>query len=121
MRMKLKRVISFLLALVMVAALLPVTDIFAETAGLFEYNIDLVSNPAIGILRVEGWAYFGWDSEKSIEVHVYVGGPTGTADVEGFPLAANLPRPDVNTAFIISGDHGFAADLPIAGKYGTQL
>ena len=120
MRMKLKRVISFLLALVMIAALLPVTDIFADTAGLFEYNIDLVSNPAIGILRVQGWAYFGWDSEKSFEVHVYVGGPTGTAGVEGFPLLANLPRPDVNTAFNISGDHGFAADLPISGKYGTQ-
>lgn len=120
MRMRFKRILSLLLALVMIAALLPVTDIFAETAGLFEYNIDLVSNPAIGILRVEGWAYFGWDSGKSIEVHVYVGGPTGAAGVEGFPLVANLPRPDVNTAFTISGDHGFAADLPIAGKYGTQ-
>lgn len=122
MRMKFKRVISFLLALVMVAALLPVTDIFAATSpsGLIGYSIDLVSNPDIGVLRVQGWAYNGLDSGKSIEVHVYVGGPSGTAGVEGFPIKADIFRGDVNTTFGISGNHGFAADLRIAGKYGTQ-
>lgn len=47
-----------------------------------------------------GWAFDDQQSSASIGVHIYVNS-TGKA------ITANLPRPDVNTAYRITGNHGY--------------
>lgn len=60
---------------------------------------------------VGGWAYDPDASATSIDVHIYRDGPAGTGTyVASCP--ANLARPDVNTAFGITGNHGFNCALP---------
>lgn len=59
---------------------------------------------------VEGWAADMDLPDQAINVAVYRGGPIGT----GTPLGEHptlLPRPDVNTAFGITGTHGYAVSI----------
>ncbi len=48
----------------------------------------------------------------SIFVDVYVDGQAGSG-APGFRMVANAPRPDVNSAYGINGNHGFNFTLPI--------
>ena len=74
-------------------------------------NIDEVSVPGTGRVRVRGWAFDSDNSGASIDVHVYVGGPAGSAGAQGYPLRAQGSRPDVNNVHRIGGNHGFDAVL----------
>ena len=69
-------------------------------------NLDGVSSSGL----VSGWSYDPSNSSASNEVVVYVsntvGGPTA------WILRADQPRPDVNAAFNITGNHGFVFQLP---------
>ena len=81
-------------------------------------NIDEVSVPGTGRVRVRGWAFDSDNSGASIDVHVYVGGPAGSAGAQGYPLRAQGSRPDVNNVHRIGGNHGFDAVLN-TGKVGS--
>lgn len=84
-------------------------------------NVDEVSSPANGKVRVRGWAFDPDDSGASLQVHVYVGGPAGQPGADGYPVTASVPRPDVNNIHRIGGDHGFDSVLS-TGKVGpTQV
>ena len=63
-----------------------------------------------GTVYVKGWALDRDEPNKSVEVHVYVGG--GLIDGEAHSgVTANLPYPSVNEATGVAGDHGFEATL----------
>ncbi len=74
-----------------------------------------------GTLTVTGWAYDPDASSSSISVHVYVGGPAGSGTCLG-AITANKTRSDVNSAYGISGSHGFSYtfDLTDTGISGTK-
>ncbi|WP_406637457.1 lysozyme [Pseudarthrobacter quantipunctorum] len=77
-------------------------------------TLRLLLDPNSAMLRVSGWALDPTQPSKSISVNVSVSykddrGVTGPATV----FAANLKRPDVNTALATVGDHGFQASIPI--------
>lgn len=123
-----------------------IPDAFRDDANhtLFAYGIDptghqrnvLLDNRAVFNLpnvkgtidsvdpsngHVLGWAYASQSPAQSIMVHAYVDGPWkgggGTfADVR----TAQLPRPDVNSAYGINGDHGFELTLPSSYRDGKQ-
>ncbi|MDP1624943.1 MAG: peptidoglycan-binding domain-containing protein [bacterium] len=66
---------------------------------------------------ITGWAYDPDDATANIPVHFYAGGPAGSGTFIGSAVA-NVPRPDVNTALGIPGDHGFIFDTPNSLKDG---
>lgn len=59
-----------------------------------------------GVAHVAGWAFDPGASAQSIAVDVYVNG-------SGVRLAADQPRADVNAVMGVSGQHGFAASVPL--------
>ncbi|MCC5953407.1 MAG: S-layer homology domain-containing protein [Acidimicrobiia bacterium] len=67
--------------------------------------------PAVGRVRVRGWAVDADSPGRSVGIHVYVGGPVGTPGVVGTNLGpATAHRPDVGAAYSDVGDHhGFDA------------
>ena len=71
----------------------------------------------IGVVYVGGWAVDPDASSSSINVHVYVGGPAGQGELHR--IVANVYRSDVNTAYGITGNHGFDTSFT-TNKTGTQ-
>lgn len=69
-----------------------------------------------GAIHVQGWAYDPDAPSQSIDIHVYFYADSGCTSQYGDVrvLTANVPRPDVNQAKEITGDHGFKADIPVA-------
>lgn len=64
-------------------------------------SVDTIEPTADGKIRVTGWALDPDDPAKSIQVHVYI-------ESYGFVgFVADKPRPDVNAALGVPGDHGF--------------
>lgn len=63
---------------------------------------------------IGGWVYDVHSPSSSIAVHYYIDGPAGPGAV-AYTGVANLPRSDVNSAFSITGNHGF--QLPIPAQY----
>lgn len=88
----------------------------AVPVGSFD-DASLIKTSTTAALSVRGWAVDRGDSARSISVHVYVTSPEGS--VTGFPFVASQARTDVNSALGITGNHGFAAAIPIsaAGQY----
>ena len=74
-----------------------------------------------GTVSVGGWAFDRDVVPAGTSVHVYVGGPAGSADAEGHDLgAATKSRPDVGSAYPGVGDnHGFDTTFN-TGKRGSQ-
>ena len=71
--------------------------------------VDVISSPSPGYIRVQGWAYDEDDLDKSLEVHVYVGGPANGGQAgEGhcYVINANEACPDLNKNGI-RGNHRF--------------
>ena len=61
--------------------------------------LDSVSSPSPGKIRVAGWSLDLDKPTTSIAVHIYVGGPAGSAGAEGHPITANTLRSDVGSAY----------------------
>lgn len=90
-------------------------------------NYDAVGNNPIGDLNnveggtntvwVRGWAFDQDDVSRSIEVHVYIGGPSDTG--EGHAIIANTRREDVNNAYGSGIYHGYDATIRTS-RVGTQ-
>ena len=75
--------------------------------------IDSVSSGTVGSScgSISGWAFDPDVSSQSISVHIYVDGPAGSGT--GYDLGAtSVARPDVNTAFGITGSHGYSYQIP---------
>ncbi len=75
-------------------------------------NTDSVT-VADGTITVTGWAYDPNSTATSIPVHVYVNGAFGTQ------LTANGSRADVNSAFGLTGGHGFSGTVPAVSGTNT--
>ncbi len=81
--------------------------------------LDKADCPAPGKLHVKGWAFDKDDINTPIEVHIGVGGVTGSTALYGKAILANKERTDVNKAFPGVGNyHGFdeTFDVPITGS-----
>ena len=82
------------------------------------FNLDSCSG-GVGTVSVRGWAFDDDDISQSIPVHVYVGGPAGDPNAEGYPIIADVFRDDVNIAYGCGNYHGFDASIKVT-KTGTQ-
>lgn len=70
-------------------------------------SLDEVKALGLGAIKVRGWAFDPSDSGRTIDVHVYVGPQPGQSGSYANVLKATKSRPDVNTAYGITGNHGF--------------
>ena len=113
MRKKILLLIALLCAVAHTYATQPVRCLDACTGGA-------------GFIHVEGWAYDPDASNQSIDVQVCVYTDIHCSKLYGNiqeVIQANQPRPDVNEAKGITGNHGFSANIPIAtmGLYYVKL
>lgn len=69
--------------------------------------------------NASGWSFDPDNSSASNTVHFYIDGPAGSGTYIG-QAAADLPRPDINAAYSISGNHGFEFTIPTQYLDGTQ-
>ena len=66
-----------------------------------------------GVVNISGWARDDDAPDEGIEIHVYIGGPSGSAETEGHPgIYANQYRSDV-------GNHAYSATIK-TNKTGRQ-
>ena len=76
-------------------------------------------------VRVTGWAFDPDVPSQSVDVHAHLYTDSDCTAPYGDPyvLTANVPRPDVNQANGITGNHGFDAEIPVsdAGTYWVKL
>ncbi|MCL2492847.1 MAG: hypothetical protein FWF33_02245, partial [Clostridiales bacterium] len=82
-------------------------------------HVDSVSasTATLGQLSIGGWALDGDAATQATQVHIYVGGPAGTAGAELFGLQANQTRSDVGAAYPGVGDnHGFSSTIVTAKR-----
>jgi hypothetical protein len=83
-------------------------------------SLDSVASGKPGTVRVGGWDVDPNAPTQPIDVHVYVGGPAGSADAEWFGFKAKGHRADVGKAFPGVGDnHGYDQTLTTS-KRGAQ-
>lgn len=75
-----------------------------QPQGNFE---NLTCNPVGSGGSIQGWAFDADSPSISIDVHIYKDGPAGNGGVFVGVIRADAYRPDVNTAFGITGNHGF--------------
>ena len=77
----------------------------SDYLGRVYFNIDAAET--IGqTFHIRGWAYDNTAKGTSLNIHVYCGkGADGASDPHGF--STNSHRPDVNSAFSLTGNHGF--------------
>ena len=73
--------------------------------------LDVIRSEDFKSIHIAGWAFDPDEPSKSIEIHVYVGKPAGTAGIPATPVTADMYRKDVNDAYRITGSHGY--DLTI--------
>lgn len=83
--------------------------------------LDSVGSISAGVYA-SGWAYDSDWPERSVQVKIYVKnqGAGGLGTYLGSALA-NRPRPDVNAALGIDGDHGFQFPIPAAYLNGANF
>lgn len=72
-------------------------------------SLDAVTSPQGGEIRVRGWTFDPSDTSVPINFHVYVGGPAGDPNADGFAFGpARSLRSDVEAAYPGVGTrHGF--------------
>jgi hypothetical protein len=73
---------------------------------------------ASGVAR--GWALDADAQCYAVFVHVYMDGPAGSGTLLYPQIRADQPRPDVNNALNVTGEHGFVFALPPAALDGAQ-
>jgi surface antigen len=94
---------------------LHIRDAGANPEGFY----DLAISPTPGQVRVAGWSFDRDNGAQSIDMHVYVGGPAGTAGAEGRAFTANGSRPDVDAVHHTGAAHGLDVTFNTA-KRGPQ-
>ncbi len=62
--------------------------------------------------HISGWSYDPDNPSASNQVHIYINGPAGTGTFLA-SVTADQPRPDVNQALGIAGNHGFSFQVPL--------
>ena len=67
-----------------------------------------------GTITTQGWCVYSLG-----QVHIYIGGPAGSASAEGFAVDLNDYRPDVNSVYGTKGNVGFLTTLTTS-KRGWQ-
>lgn len=74
----------------------------------------------IGTISLSGWVFDRDVPDQAVEVHVYVGGPAGSADVKWIKtgIIADAYRPDVDNVYGQGKYHGIAGtlDVPLSGE-----
>ena len=77
------------------------------------------------LIHIQGWAYDPDYPAQSLPLYVYI--YTDEACTKSYDVnynhSADVPRPDVNEAKGITGNHGFNFDIPIAdaGTYWVKI
>lgn len=69
-------------------------------------NLDIITVTGNQV-RVQGWAASVRSPSSSVWVHFYVNGPAGQGGTYVGAAFTSVSRPDVNTAFTITGNHGY--------------
>lgn len=64
-----------------------------------------------------GWTYDPDEPSVSNVVHFYADGPAGSGTFIG-AMNVDQPRPDINTAYGVAGNHGFSFPTPVSLKDG---
>lgn len=77
-------------------------------------NVDALNCKSDNKNTIDGWAFDPNDPNASINVHVYVDGKGAAIE------KADKPRPDVNKAYGIGGNHGFSIGIPQQAQDGRQ-
>ncbi len=73
-----------------------------------------------GTVSVIGWAFDPDQPSDAIHIHVYIGGPSGSANAIGYNLReTTVLRTDVNNNKGITGNHGFNSTISTT-KTGSQ-
>ncbi len=85
----------------------------SDFCGRIWYNIEVAE--AIGqSVHIKGWAYDSDAKGTTLSMHLYCGtGADGSSDPHG-GFSTNIYRSDVNSAYGLSGNHGF--DITFATK-----
>lgn len=80
-------------------------------------SASIVGSGATTAINVRGWVLDGANPTASSQVHVYITSPNSSET--GYAITANLPRPDVNQALGVTGNHGFdrSINITIPGTY----
>ncbi len=79
----------------------------------FNHCIDSFVSDSPGKLHLSGWIYNIQNSDASIQIHIYLDAPAGSGQLFDV-VEANLQRNDVNSAFGISGRHGFDKSISVS-------
>lgn len=65
-----------------------------------------------GGVKVRGWCFDKRDTSVALKIHVYIGGPKGSADAEAHTdVVADKSRPDVNNVHKCGNNHGYDATV----------
>ena len=72
--------------------------------------VDSVVHDKVGYIHVQGWAYDPDSKNTSLDIHVYVGGPSSPT-VPCAVIKANVKRTDVNKVHGCGDYHGFEAQI----------
>ncbi len=79
----------------------------------------------LGKIHVQGWTYDPDAPSESLDVEVYIYTDSDYSNlyIPAQLIHADVPRPDVNSYYNITGDHGFQADITVAdaGDYWVKL
>ena len=68
-----------------------------------------------GSVWVRGWAFDRDNLNSALRIHVYVGGPAGSASARGYEIKADKTRTDVNDVYPGVGiNHGFDSTINVS-------
>lgn len=112
-----------LMALVVAVAGLAVSGSPAAgaNAGTLWWEVDGVTSPEPGLLRVRGWIFDENAPSSPAGYHLYIGGPAGDPNAMGYDLGVtDQSRPDVQAAYPGSGPTtGFDKTIEVP-RFGSQ-
>lgn len=89
----------------------------------FVYNMEGFSTIPGGV-HIQGWCYDKRNTNQTLQLHVYFGGPAGDANAEGNPFtSANVTRTDVDNVHHCGANHGFDSDVTTSktGNIGVYI
>lgn len=84
----------------------------------FKTQLDEYSAVKSGV-SVRGWCYYTRTKARTMEIHVYIGGPLSDKDAEAHTdILADTYRPDVDAAYNCGENHGYEATVKtkLSGK-----